>query len=45
MQQLTTHMKKAFFKDLYFNHHYMANASQALGEMGHKDTELIQMQF
>jgi hypothetical protein len=38
-------MKEAFTKDLYFNHVYMADSALSLGEIGHKDTELILQQF
>lgn len=45
MQQLTSHIKTAMGEEMYFNHYYLGLASRQLGEMGHKDTELIQKTF
>lgn len=45
MQQLTSHLKTALGKDMYFNHHFLGLSSRQLGLLGHKDAELIQKQF
>lgn len=41
MQQLTSHIKNAMDEEMYFNHYYMGLVCRQLGEIGHKDTELI----
>ena len=45
MHQLTGHIKVALSDELYFNHFFLAKTSRELGELGHKDTEMIQQQF
>jgi len=45
MHQLTGHIKLALSDELYFNHYFMAQTSRQLGELGHKDTEIIQKYF
>lgn len=45
MQQLTGHLKAALGDDMYFNHHFLGLSSRQLGQMSHKDAELIQKQF
>lgn len=45
MQQLTSHIKSALEQGNYFNHFHLGKSARLLGDIGHKDTELIQKQF
>ena len=45
MNLLTGHLKVALSDQMYFNHYFMAQSSRQLGDIGHKDTEMIQKYF
>ena len=45
MQQLVDHVKVAMGNEVFFNHTLMGKASRQIGEIGYKDTELIQKSF
>lgn len=45
MQQLTSHIKTALGEDQYFNQFHLGKTSRLIGDIGHKDTELIQKYF
>lgn len=45
MHLLADHIKLGLGNEIYFNHFHMANSSKHLGEIGFKDTELIQKYF
>ena len=45
MHLLADHIKIGLDDDQYFNHFFMANSSKKLGEIGFKDTVIIQKYF
>jgi hypothetical protein len=45
MQTLAGHIKTALSDQVYFNHYFLGQASRQLGEIGYKDTDIIQKYF